>query len=83
MLFLLGTPLYAHMFCLKDSMEWVTDIFLVHSLLELLDNAPPGIRQNIWFIYGDTPPHFSYAARIFHKTVCTGQWVEDTDQYNK
>jgi hypothetical protein len=26
-LFLLGTPLYDHMFSLKDSMVWVTNIF--------------------------------------------------------
>jgi hypothetical protein len=54
-------------------MVWVTYISLEHSLLELLDNALLDIQRNMWFLYGGAPAHFSYAARIFCKTVYTGQ----------
>jgi hypothetical protein len=50
----------------------LTDV-LEHISSELLDTAPLDVQCNMWFLHGDVPGNFSYAARNHIETAYTAR----------
>lgn len=49
--------------------------FLQNELPQLLENLPPDLRAQMWFMHDGAPPHFSIIARQHLQNVYGNRWI--------